>query len=329
MFEVWDEISRLDEIDNLREAMSNEDGEGANFELKRCSSKFENDDKKRISKEICAFSNTYGGLLCIHADEVEGRLISFDDCLELEKRIESWLPHATEPPIRGMKIKTVDGVILIAIPESETKPHRTKLNRDYYYRSNSASEPMPEIMISSLYRSGSSLQFESFLSFGMAGNGQPHISLTLLNKSRASGTMPTCAISIWTRMSEWTIGPAPETDLEFSHSDYRLRYGFGPLNWTHLGVSRTKKSWRNEILYPEGVLGLEALYNEPKYDIWENNFFAISSTVCFIECPPVNQMYVFFNNEGPNFECRESGSTLEIAPKLKQYFPVIADSFID
>jgi len=62
------------------------------------------------------------------------------------------------PAAYGIDVKPVDGILLILVPQSKTKPHQYRDR--YYYRLAGASNPMPELMISAMYRARSALTID-------------------------------------------------------------------------------------------------------------------------------------------------------------------------
>jgi len=293
----WDNINALAEIRNIRRSLSNSDGESSNIEFKGCSDRFTKADKTKAAKEICAMANTYGGLLCLHAAGDE-EINPFDGAKidSIEVSTESWLPDSMEPPIRGLRIKQVEGVLLIDVPESNTKPHRSKPDQKYYYRSNSLSVPMPEIMVSALYRQTAALDIEPSASMSIHGNGrQLSIDVTAKNNSRVLGTLPMFFVEL--------SGDCKEDGI-FSEKGKVLEVGGFFTQWRSpkiysLGHFSTNKEFRRELLYPEHILHMHdtfpVLKNPPnlREKPFKSKYYLLQVRLHFAEVAPVDRCFVF------------------------------------
>lgn len=181
-----------------KKAASSDDGETRHLEFKGCNGNttFGRDIKKLLANEICAFANTYGGILCFHYGE-DDKINPFPDghCDINFNRLETWLRDSLEPLSRGMELKIVDDVFLIDVPESNNKPHRSRASGHYYYRHGTISQKMPEIMISSMYRSQDFLDFSAKTSV-FRTNQQLSIFLNITNQSRIAGTRPRVEVQL-------------------------------------------------------------------------------------------------------------------------------------
>lgn len=197
------QFDSIEDAEALRSLISSfpADGESDWFELKGTAgvSPLTKDFKKLAAKEICAFANTYGGVLCIHAGR-DNQVIPMGarDSGE-EERFVSWLTDCLEPRIAGLRFRSVDDHWLVYVPPSTTAPHRSAADRNYYYRHQTQSEPMPEILIASLYRSQSSVSTESELGLcHYGGNGtQITLSAVIRNQSRVPATKPRVRVILW------------------------------------------------------------------------------------------------------------------------------------
>lgn len=101
--------------------------------------------KQRLLKEIVALANSYGGLLILGIDEDdEGRASSVSPvpaCSRLEKTIEDVIRDSVDPQINGIEMRTVpfpegsdEGVLIIRIPQSRFRPHRSNADKEIYAR---------------------------------------------------------------------------------------------------------------------------------------------------------------------------------------------------
>lgn len=188
-------LESLDAILELKNNSSSKDGEYSWFEEKGISTKFIKQSKDNLSKEICAFSNTYGGILLCHfgADNTVQKYDN-NDIETFHTKLEDWLASSTEPRLSGIDLKIVEGVFLIYVPESKNKPHRAT-DKVYYYRHVTQSHPMPEIMVSSMYQSQSFLETECNLTL-IKENSTLNIVVTIKNNSNISGSMPKIRLAI-------------------------------------------------------------------------------------------------------------------------------------
>jgi len=191
-------IRSIEDINKLISRLTSDDGESLNFELKGTNGdgKFSKHHKNNLAKEICAFTNTYGGILCFHNGN-GSKIEPFEELVSKSNfnPIESWLKDSLEPRLLGIDIKLVDGIFIINIPESKTKPHRTNGTSEYYYRHSTISQRMPEIMISSMYRSQDYLSFSVSNFLAMKKNVLSLFS-TIENHSNIAGTKPKIDIQI-------------------------------------------------------------------------------------------------------------------------------------
>lgn len=330
MLVQWENANTFASIAALRDTKLNADGETATIEFKGSRDKFDDGSKEKLSKEISAMANTYGGIICFYNTQDNDFLPFSTGKLEgIEKSLEGWLSSATEPPVQGIRLKKIDGVFLLYVPESINKPHRSSLKgKQYYYRSNSLSQPMPEIMISSLYRAGNSLSFKLNLNLSKEAGDQPVLLPSVSNNSRLVGTMPRFTLSFWGNKNPMCLMSTVWQNFESGGSYSGLPNLGGALE--HLGVFRTKSSFRDEILYPEDILHLhEQLSISPNINdgfkkFWENDFILVSMKVNFAECPQVTRWDLFEMKSGSpqklvrggNFEDIEKSFSMRLCEKL-------------
>lgn len=255
-------INNLQDIENILLAASSDDGEMLTFELKGTNEeeKFTKDYKKILAKEICAFANTYGGVLCFHFGS-DTDVKSFPSGFTEKKfnSIESWLRDSLEPKILGMDFKIVDDIFVMNIPESKTKPHRTALTKQYYYRHSTISEPMPEIMISSMYRSQEYLNYSSSIIVTKSSK-QIFINLHIQNHSNISGSKPKVQIQLFSNIL-----------IEFGQRNYFDKHSKDafqisslkqPLKIPISAMIETNSLFAEKILYPKDSITLSN-YSEP------------------------------------------------------------------
>lgn len=188
-----DLFAQLDCLRAIREyarSLETDDSESSRFEFKTCTTKkpiLDKESKKLLGKEISAFANTYGGVIVFHMG-VGVDIVQFpvDQINRLHAKLENWLGNCLDPAAYGIDLKPVEGILLILVLESKTKPHQHQ--GAYFYRLASTSRPMPELMVSAMYRARGVLTFDYELSFRCS------VSLTIftkiVNTSRIAGTKP-------------------------------------------------------------------------------------------------------------------------------------------
>ncbi len=113
-----------------------------------------------LEKEVVAFLNAReGGTVYIGIDK-NGQAHGVDDCDELQLAIKDRLKHNIQPSIMGLfeiihEQKDEKDVLRITVAGGLEKPYYLKkygmTNKGCFLRIGSASEPMPQEMIESLY----------------------------------------------------------------------------------------------------------------------------------------------------------------------------------
>ena len=127
----FDSINSLEDIQKLIDHASSPDGETSSFELKGVYSRVSpnREDKIRFAKEICAFANSYGGVFCIHkGGDNEIQVFDAAEISDLITRLESWSRDCLEPRC-PMRLKSVDGLILMALWDLPWSPTRCSVLR--------------------------------------------------------------------------------------------------------------------------------------------------------------------------------------------------------
>ena len=277
----FETIGTLADIKNLIKESSSDDGEGLNFELKGSEGEinFTKTHKRILSQEICAFANTYGGILCFHFGK-KTTIERFPDEVTSSKfnSIEGWLRDSLEPKLLGIDIKIVDGVYLINIPESRNKPHRTSITAEYYYRHSTISQKMPEIMISSMYRSQDYLTFTATVSVSRM-NSQLHMHVFIHNHSNLAGTKPKVQLQISCK-----IGKKIEFPKGYYFEEYpKDSFNGGPLIQIPLNAMvETNSGFSDKILYPQDTITLSN-YSKPDPKIREIRYVLVRMDCMFKE----------------------------------------------
>jgi hypothetical protein len=124
------------------------------------------DDKKNFAKELCAFSNTDGGLLIwgLSARTINGvdrvhEIVPIKGLDKFQSDLQTAHPQMTEPPVPGVEFKQIvvsgtgankEGVIAVWIPPTDITLHRSTQDRQFYSRSGGSSWPMPMSIVTPL-----------------------------------------------------------------------------------------------------------------------------------------------------------------------------------
>lgn len=170
-------FSKLDEIQTLEDIQkmsgNTEDGETDYLEFKSIRCDLSNRQnlgraKSIIAKEICAFLNSGGGILCwgIEKDSDTGiiRVVN-ESNVNLEELFDSKLGGIIEPTYSEVRTKTISSklgsFLVIAVNEGKHIPYRvsswnhaeSSISMRYYMRSGTKSESMPESIVRHLYQS--------------------------------------------------------------------------------------------------------------------------------------------------------------------------------
>ncbi len=269
MKEKFDNFNTLLEISNYYKSYSSEDGEGVDFELKGSSgkTKFDKELKKIIAKEICAFANTYGGILCYHfggKDNIQP--FSPEDLSKDYTPIENWLKDCLEPRLIGMDLKNVDNVLLIYIPQSKTKPHRTTSEKQYCYRNCTSSIEMPEIMISSMYRSQDYISLDIKLAVYKSNSKQLEFTVFVNNQSNISGSKIKIQAQFFNKIGNSKhLGVTFNNIQEQSSGSFSVDGLFQSMNVPSCGMTSTGLKFSENILYPYDKIllsGHSKIYDE-------------------------------------------------------------------
>lgn len=258
----FESISSASDLQQLIDEASSPDGETASFELKGTSDRSSpnGDDKKRFAKELCSFANSYGGVLCIHkGGDVDVKPFEADEAKALFPRLETWTRDSLEPRCQ-MRLKIVENYILIGINESITKPHRSTADKHFYYRHETQSEKMPEIMIGALYRSQAILQTKSLIWLHkMNDRSELMVFADVTNQSRIAGTNPKIQIQLYsthTGLLDYSGDYIVKASLDSGY----IKNPFLSQTWIKWnGWFATGREYQQLILYPEDSLTLRVV----------------------------------------------------------------------
>lgn len=170
--DIYDKISSLKDLQAYTASTS--DGETSFLEFKSIPSNITTKGQKAtlkatLAKELCAFANTDGGIICVGVKNNKG-ILQIDNKFSdnLCDFLDTNLVDVLEPKLSGYHFKTVkdDGnsFVILYIPNSRVKPHRVSSwksvdgdKRDvlgrYFMRSGTESVPMPESLVRAMYLS--------------------------------------------------------------------------------------------------------------------------------------------------------------------------------
>ncbi|NEZ55067.1 AlbA family DNA-binding domain-containing protein [Adonisia turfae] len=290
-FDTITSLTHIDQACRLNQSIS-DDGESSIFEFKGTAgdrTKFNKDDKKKFAKEISAFANTYGGILCIHkGGDTSIEPFESSEVASLQTPLEGWLRDSLEPPLQGIELKACEGVFLVYIPQSLTKPHRSALDRDYYYRHNTLSQSMSEVMISAMYRSQDYLSTSLSITLGNHNNTNLSLTLELQNESMVAGTKPRIVTQIFSSQIGMFEPAAFITNkhFEFLTESPIIPFVNVPGLYTNGMISTTDK-FQERILYPKDHFRLTCFLRprKPDFTVSPARFFIVRVDFCFLEIP--------------------------------------------
>jgi Putative DNA-binding domain len=139
MYLTAGDIRDLDE-ERLKKFLEKKIPEGHHLDYKidyerDASGRFGTDAKREFLKDITAFANANGGDLLIGVDEpsenvdIDTQIRGIESCDKLVGILERVARDSVDPPIPGLIVKAVtrssgNGVILVHIPPSNTRPYR-------------------------------------------------------------------------------------------------------------------------------------------------------------------------------------------------------------
>jgi hypothetical protein len=133
----------------------------------RTKAKVEDADRKTLAKALSAFANMEGGIIVVGVTcrpapsrdlpDTAQAIEPIDSVAAFEKSVEDNIKQLTDPPIVGYQIKQITdgaspaGILLIYVPESTGRPHRSIIEDRYYARSNTRSDIMPHSQLRAMF----------------------------------------------------------------------------------------------------------------------------------------------------------------------------------
>jgi len=317
----YNNINTLADIRTAMAAASSTDGETSVFELKgNGTGVFGPAEKRLLVKEICAFANTYGGVVVFHGglgDNLQGFPAGWAS--DEFNKVEDWLSSCLESRLSGIRLKIVEEIFVIDVPESKTKPHQAPLLKKYFYRHNTSSIPMPEIMISSMYRS------QDYLNFRVEGNvssdkGRVTLGVKVKNLSRLSGSQPKIQIQSFgqngVRLSFHDhpyFEPVPMDSFGYNEL-------FSELNISRMGRCETNSKFAEKTLYPSDEIYIKI--DTEKNDLVKGvSHFLLRTDCMFKEGPRHTDYFVIkLQNDGASLPIlsTQSSSSEEVIRRFAE-----------
>lgn len=117
---------------------------------------------EKLTAEVTAFANTYGGILIIGIQESNEKpprpksLNPLPRCHELEQRLMQSITDSIEPPLTSIKGHVIEtdtqsnGIILFEIDRSDNAPHRSTKDGQCYFRVQDRCKKMSMIEIQTM-----------------------------------------------------------------------------------------------------------------------------------------------------------------------------------
>lgn len=212
---------------------------------------------RQFSKAASAFANTEGGVILWGVDarlDPETRLdmISGAPLVEFPERLVDWLTRKTSgalfPAVPGIQHFAVlddggnRGVVLTYVPASLSPPHQaTHSSRQYFVRTQSASEPMHHSLIASMFGRRPAPRAEVLVTVLELENSRPGGTTLKLQFSVANrGLVPARSpyFTIRSHPESWNYGKThlENTGLSSMHFLNHRQYGVSEIDGTATGT---------------------------------------------------------------------------------------------
>lgn len=143
--------------------------ETLHFDAKRCSVPFSSDDQDNLATALSGFANSDGGVLiyglvAAGGDKTKGipDVVTKPDPIKnlnhLESELNSLIGQLTEPPVSEVKVLVREfknlannGFLLVYVPASDSGPHRSVRDREYYRRHGSGFYKMEHFELAEMF----------------------------------------------------------------------------------------------------------------------------------------------------------------------------------
>jgi len=214
--------------------------------------------KKMLAKEISAFANSAGGLIvlgvdCRPVDKVD-QAVKLTPILRLsraETTVRDAASELLQPRHDGIRVASIRseevadaGYIIIDVPRSERRPHRSEATdqKQYFKRSGGSAFAMEHYDIEDAFNRASSpsLILEVSYSAGMqVGTQEQHYKLDIALENTSDVTAKMISMQIWNRHGA-VFGDDRHAQVSAKQTFYKGRYHFaGPMDFAlHPGEKR-------------------------------------------------------------------------------------------
>ncbi|MHB9131030.1 MAG: AlbA family DNA-binding domain-containing protein [Armatimonadota bacterium] len=243
-------------LEDIRAVLASEEQENLMLDYKASLAIGEWTDSKRneLSKDICAFANSAGGLIIIGIGEVAHKPAILDDGVDTrlvsKEAIESALSARVAPRIDNLTIKEIlnprkshHSYFVIGIPRSNRAPHMCVPFHRYYKRYNFECVPMEHYEVEDVRRR----QSEPALTITMElqtleeqpGDGRV-LAYNLQAGVRNEGSVTAKDVLVRLYIPRWIVGqitwspngmhtPTTYNSVDVHRFDYYVRDGAGPI----------------------------------------------------------------------------------------------------
>lgn len=214
--------------------------------------------KKILAKEISAFANSAGGLLifgvdCRVADKVDQaeKLTPIPDLARAETAVRDAASELLQPRHDGIRVASIVskegtdvGYIVVDVPRSERRPHRSEATdqKQYFKRSGASAFAMEHYDIEDAFKriSSPSLRLEiSYESTMTVGRDEHHYEMRVAIENTSNVTAKMISLQIWDRRGAAFGSDYNATRIaKLSHYDDRFHLA-GPIDFAlHPGEKR-------------------------------------------------------------------------------------------
>ncbi len=214
--------------------------------------------KKILAKEISAFANSAGGVIIFGIDcrKIDGvdqaeKLTPIPGISRAETTVRDAASELLQPRHDGIRVASIlskegadAGYIVVDVPRSERRPHRSEATdqKQYFKRSGGSAFAMEHYDIEDAFRrvSSPSLKLEVSYSFGMrVGIDEQHYKLDLALENTSDVTAKMISMQIWDRGGA-VFGEDRHTPVLIKQSFYKGKFHLaGPVDFAlHPGEKR-------------------------------------------------------------------------------------------
>ncbi len=158
--------------------------------------------RKFLAKGLSGFANSAGGVLVLGVDAPQNgqyQLKPISDVFVFEQRVLEQISRATTAPVPGVITKCISsstikgsGYVIVLVPASDTAPHRSHVDKYYYFRCGDSFLQMEHFQIADMFgrRHHPSLSVAGVLQSDVNRQGDLMLTLSLKNMGRALAKFP-------------------------------------------------------------------------------------------------------------------------------------------